>query len=247
MVDQNFRECSKVGRLSGETHSLAAHSTASNDSPYPSQFIRVRVLIRIIKKPKTNLVRSFDQPSVDRGQSDDKIRWGGDCLSTLAFAAKTTEIKGSLRKMLGITTSGSFTPKPKGRRLQSFSHQLDDLSGFKAKLCANRFERSAVFPCHLNDAINLSFRQICHYFFVPVQASSFCFGRAGLRLFLRQRLLQYLTSRHTLDHFFRQVIGFRQVKQIFSGKSDFFISFTFFPGPQSIRYMIGSSGRPSLQ
>ena len=41
----------------------------------------------------------------------------------------------------------------------------------------------------------------------------------------RQRSEQYFTSSHTFSHFLRQVNGLPQVRQVFSGRSDFFTPF----------------------
>lgn len=42
------------------------------------------------------------------------------------------------------------------------SHQLNHFAGLEPKLLANGIEGGPIFPCHLNDSIDLSIREVAH-------------------------------------------------------------------------------------
>lgn len=87
---------------------------------------------------------------------------------------------------------------------------------------ADGFESGSVFPCHLNDSVDLTGSKWFHSWVLirnPVLNSRRTFGRRARR----HRSLQCRTSSQFLAHFFLQVIGRPQVQHGLTGRCSFFI------------------------
>lgn len=57
--------------------------------------------------------------------------------------------------VLGLSPRRPRSPQSEGRRFEFPSHQRDHLAGRQPELFSNRVKARPIFPCHLDDTIDL--------------------------------------------------------------------------------------------
>ena len=81
----------------------------------------------------------------------------------LIFLSRTSEpakFESTFGNVLCGSPSRPFAPQSEGRRLQFRTHQMNHLSGSEAELYFNGVKAGAIFPRHLNDAVNISLTEV---------------------------------------------------------------------------------------
>lgn len=77
----------------------------------------------------------------------------------LAWTTEATEFKATLYYVLRFSTFGPFSPKAKRRWLHVRTHEFNDFAVRQPVLTHDDVKRRAVFPRHLNNAVNVSLRE----------------------------------------------------------------------------------------
>jgi len=123
--------------------------------------------------------------------------------------------------VLRVSTGRAGPPQLERTRFEIRSQEFDYLTGGPLELHADGVERGPIFPCHLDDAVDLFWLKLSLLGWHDLTLL-LCQRDPGfeLRLLfcLRHRSLQNFTSSQTVAHFFRQLNCRSQTMQIFSGK-----------------------------
>lgn len=123
--------------------------------------------------------------------------------------------------MLRVSTGRADPPKLERTWFEIRSHEFDDFAGGQLELQADGVESRAIFPRHLDDAVDLFWLKLKlsgWHDLTLLQCQSDLGFEIRLLFCLRHRSLQNFTSSQTVAHFFRQRNCRSQAMQIFSGK-----------------------------
>ena len=99
------------------------------------------------------------ETSCSRGSNEGTKVWQGG-LGSLSRRPETADLVGALDQVLGAHAFHPFPPHLKALALQGSAHEGSDVVLFQPKLPFDGFERRAVFPGHLDDAIQVFGRPV---------------------------------------------------------------------------------------
>ncbi len=79
--------------------------------------------------------------------------------SFLAWASKTSDFETSQGNVFRLPTTRSCSPQSERRWLEFASHEGNNLARSQAKLLSNHVKARSIFPSHLNDSVDIRYRQ----------------------------------------------------------------------------------------